>query len=165
MSRATRIAAAFGIVGLLGSVAAASEENAGAVRYPDGAAVFQANCAVCHRANGAGQAGLAPPLLRYPARYVINPQGRRQLIVTLLYGMFGDIVVDDHHFNFKMPEFSRFDDGTIAAAVNYVVFDLSRAPAGAEPLRPDEVARERGLGIGGDAVRHLRAQLLEALPP
>ena len=165
MSRASRSAAVFGIAGLLGSVSAAGDESAGAVRYPNGAAVFQANCAVCHRANGAGQAGLAPPLLRYPARYVMNPQGRRQLILTLLYGMFGDIVVDDHHFNFKMPEFSRFDDAMIAATVNYVVFDLGRAPAGPEPLSPEEVARERGLGIGGDAVRHLRGQLLDALPP
>ena len=165
MSRARRTSALIYIAGLLGSVAASGDEGAGAVRYPDGAAVFQANCAVCHRANGAGQAGLAPPLLRYPARYVESTEGRRQLVLTLIYGMFGEIVVEDHHFNFKMPEFSRFDDATIAATVNYVVFDLGRAPATAEPLRPEEVARERTLALGGDAVRHHRAQVLEATPP
>ena len=165
MSRALRTGAFFCIAGLLGSVAALGDESAGAVRYPDGAAVFQANCAVCHRANGAGQAGLAPPLLRYPARYVESPEGRRQLVLTLIYGMFGEIVVDDRHFNFKMPEFSRLDDAAIAATLNYVAFDLGRAPATAEPLRLEEIARERALGLGGDAVRRHRAQILDATPP
>lgn len=165
MSRAGRTSALFCIAGLLGSVAAAGADDATAVRYQDGAVVFQANCAVCHRANGAGQAGLAPPLLRYPARYVASAEGRRQLVLTVLYGMFGEIVVDEHHFNFKMPEFSRLDDATIAATINYVVFDLAGAPATAEPLKPEEIARERALGLGGDAVRRHRTQVLEATPP
>jgi mono/diheme cytochrome c family protein len=165
VSRARRTSALVCIAGLLGSAAAGGDESASPVHYPDGAAAFQTNCAVCHRANGAGQAGLAPPLLRYPARYVESAEGRRQLVLTLIYGMFGEIVVDGHHFNFKMPEFSRFDDATIAATVNYVVFDLSRAQAAAEPLRPEEVARERALGLGGDEVRRHRAQVLAAMPP
>lgn len=165
MRRAGRASAVFCLAGLSGSVAAAGDDSTAAVRYPDGAVVFQGNCAVCHRTNGAGQAGLAPPLLRYPARYVESAEGRRQLVLTILYGMFGEIAVEDHHFNFKMPEFSRLDDVTIAATVNYVVFDLARAPATAEPLRPEEITRERALGLGGDAVRRHRAQVLEATPP
>ena len=31
-------------------------------RYAEGSILFQANCAVCHRANGAGNPGLAPPV-------------------------------------------------------------------------------------------------------
>ena len=149
---------------LLGAGAARAEEGA-TPRFADGAVIFAANCAVCHRANGAGQAGLAPPLTSYPGRYIASAEGRRQLVLTLLYGMFGDIVVDEHHYNFKMPEFARFDDATLAAVINHVVFDLSKAPAGAEPIRAEELARERALALGGDAVRRHRAQVLDATPP
>ncbi len=145
------------------AVAAAEEPAAPAARFPDGAALFQANCAVCHRANGAGQAGLAPPLLRYPAHYAGIPEGRRQLVLTLLFGMYGDVVVDERHFNFKMPEFTRFDDATIAAVINFVVFDLAQAPATVAALQPEEVARERALALSGEAVRHHRAEVLD--PP
>jgi mono/diheme cytochrome c family protein len=78
--------------------------------YPDGAATFQANCAVCHGANGTGIASIAPPLLHYPARYAEHPEGRRQLAMTVLFGMFGDVTVDGKPYNFKMPDFARFSD-------------------------------------------------------
>jgi mono/diheme cytochrome c family protein len=45
------------------------------VRYPAGAATFQANCAVCHGAKGAGTPSLAPPITSYPARYAGNDEG------------------------------------------------------------------------------------------
>ena len=73
-------------------VIAAPDDSAG--RYPEGAASFQANCAVCHGRDGAGQPSLAPPLTSYPARYIAAPEGRRQLAMTVLYGMFGDVVVE-----------------------------------------------------------------------
>ena len=147
------------------SSAAAQQPGGGSPRFAEGATVFQANCAVCHRANGAGQAGLAPPLLHYPARYVAAAEGRRQLVLTLLFGMFGDVVVDERHFNFKMPEFSRLDDAMLASVVNFVAFDLSRAPATAAPITPEEVARERPLGLSGEAVRRHRAEVLDAPAP
>jgi len=149
----------------LAASAAHAEESAAAPRFAEGATLFAANCAVCHRANGAGQAGLAPPLTGYPARYITMPEGRRQLALTLLFGMFGDIVVDERHFNFKMPEFSRFDDAALAATINYVVFDLGKAPGSSEPLRADEIARERPLALSGEAVRKHRAQVLDAATP
>jgi len=136
-----------------------------AVRFADGASLFQANCAVCHRANGAGQSGLAPPLLVYPARYAASVEGRRQLAMTLLFGMFGDITVDDRHYNFKMPDFARFDDATVAALINYVVFDLGHAPASVAVFAPTDVAAELATAQTGEAVRRHRSQLLEAPTP
>jgi len=147
------------------SLATAAADEAPAARFADGAATFAANCAVCHRATGAGQSGLAPPLTSYPARYIASPEGRRQLAMTLLYGMFGDITVDERHYNFKMPDFARLDDATIAAAINFVVFDLAKAPAGSEPLRAEEVARERAQAMSGEQVRKHRAQVLDAQAP
>lgn len=132
-------------------------------RYADGAKLFQDNCAVCHRANGAGQAGLAPPLTKYPARYLDSVEGRRQLAMTVLFGMFGDITVDERHYNFKMPDFSRFDDATIAQLLNFVAFDVAQATATAAPLTAAEVASTRTAAMSGDAVRRHRAEVVAAL--
>jgi len=83
--------------------------------------------------------------------------------MTVLYGMFGDITVEQKHYNFKMPEFSRLDDAALAAVLNYVVFDLSAAGADVKPIEPTEVASERGHALDGAAVRTHRAEVLQAI--
>jgi mono/diheme cytochrome c family protein len=132
-------------------------------RFPEGAQAFAANCAVCHGAAGAGQPALAPPLLANPARYAGVPEGRRQLALTVLFGMFGDITVDQKHYNFKMPEFSQQSDATLAAVLNFVVFDLAHAPAETKPIDPAEIAAERGAALDGAAVREHRSSVLAGL--
>jgi mono/diheme cytochrome c family protein len=134
-----------------------------APRYADGATVFQANCAVCHGAKGLGQPSLAPPLTSYPARYAGIAEGRRQLAMTVLNGMFGGIDVDSKHYDFKMPDFSTLDDAALAAALNFVVFDLGHAPETTKPLAPEEIAAERASPMEGAAVREHRAKVLTAL--
>jgi mono/diheme cytochrome c family protein len=131
--------------------------------YTDGAATFQANCAVCHGAKGLGQPSLAPPLTSYPARYAAIAEGRRQLAMTVLNGMFGGIDVDKKHYDFKMPDFTALDDAAIAAVLNFVVFDISGAPAGTKPLTAEEIAAERAHPQEGAAVREHRATVLAAL--
>ena len=135
------------------------------LRFAAGATPFAANCAVCHRATGAGTPGLAPPVTGYPPRLIATAEGRRQLVLTLLYGMYGEIVVDERHYNFKMPDFARLDDATLAATLNYLVFDLAHAPADAAPFAPAEVAAERALALDGSAVRQHRAEVVGALRP
>ncbi len=132
--------------------------------YPQGAASFQASCAVCHGAAGAGLPSLAPPLLSYPARYAASAEGRRQLAMTVLYGMYGDIAVDGKHYAFRMPDFGRLDDAALAALLNFVVFDLAHAPAGVPPLAPTEIAAERGHALDGAAVREHRKSVTPAEP-
>jgi mono/diheme cytochrome c family protein len=134
-----------------------------APRFPDGAQAFASNCAVCHGAAGAGQPALAPPLLANPARYAGVPEGRRQLVLTVLFGMFGDITVDQKHYNFKMPEFSQQSDATLSAVLNFVVFDLAHAPADTRPMDAAEIAAERGAALDGAAVREHRASVLAGL--
>ena len=128
-----------------------------------GKAAFEANCAVCHQASGAGNAALAPPLLTYPAKYAAIPEGRRQLAITLLYGLFGDVVVDGSHYNFKMPSFVQLDDETLAATLNYVVFDLAHAPASVTPFTAGDFKAERATSMSGAEVRAHRATVLQAL--
>jgi mono/diheme cytochrome c family protein len=132
--------------------------------YPLGAASFQANCVVCHGPGGAGLPSLAPPLLSYPARYAASPEGRRQLVMTLLYGMIGDIAVEDKHYDSPMPDFARLDDATLAATLNFVVFDLAHAPADVQPLTAGEIAAERAHPVEGAAVRAHRRSVLPSGP-
>jgi len=127
--------------------------------YPQGAAAFQGNCALCHGTAGAGVAGLAPPLTAYPARYAATPEGRRQLAMTLLYGMFGAISVGEARFNSQMPDFGRLDDATLAATLNFVVFDLAHASADVKPLTAAEIASERSHPVDAAAVRAHRQSL------
>ena len=124
--------------------------------YPAGFGSFQGNCAVCHGPAGAGLPSLAPPLLSYPGRYAASVEGRRQLALTVLYGMVGDITVDDKHYNFQMPDFARLDDATLAATLNFVVFDLGHAPADVKPLSSEEIGAERAHAVDGTAVREHR---------
>jgi mono/diheme cytochrome c family protein len=132
--------------------------------WPQGAATFQSNCAVCHGATGAGLPSLAPPLLSYPARYAASAEGRRQLAITVLYGMYGDIVVEGKHYDFRMPDFSQLDDASLAAVLNFVVFDLAHAPASVAPLASAEIATERAHPLDGAAVREHRKGVAPAEP-
>lgn len=148
----------------LAATPAARAAEAASPAYPAGFGSFQTNCAVCHGPAGAGLPALAPPLLSYPARYAASVEGRRQLALTVLYGMVGDITVDDKHYNFQMPEFARLDDVTLAATLNFVVFDLGHAPAEVKPLTSEEIAAERAHAVDGAAVREHRKSVAPSGP-
>jgi mono/diheme cytochrome c family protein len=137
-------------------LASAAVGAADAPAYPQGASSFQANCSVCHGPAGAGVPSLAPPLVSNPAHYAASTEGRRQLAMTVLNGLFGDIVVDGKHYDFKMPDFARLDDATLAATLNFVVFDLGHAPSDIKPLTAEEIAAERAHPVDGAAVREHR---------
>jgi hypothetical protein len=100
----------------------------------------------------------------YPARYATSLDGRRQLALTVLYGMVGDITVDDKHYNFQMPDFARLDDVTLAATLNFVVFDLGHAPPEVKPLTAEEIAAERAQALDGTAVRAHRKSVAPGGP-
>ncbi len=150
---------------LAGAAHVALADPPGPPQYEAGAATFKANCAVCHGPAGGGVPALAPPLVRNPALYATQPEGRRQLAMMVLFGMFGEISVDGQKYNFKMPDFARFSDEVLAGVLNYVVFDLGAAaplPAGAQraPLEPAEVAALREAHLTGEQVRAHRDALL-----
>jgi mono/diheme cytochrome c family protein len=161
---AVRLLGATALLTTLGLLRAApvAAADAPAPQFPDGAASFQANCAVCHGPAGAGLPSLAPPLLSYPAHYATSAAGRRQLAMTVLYGMFGEITVEDKRYDFKMPDFARLDDATLAATLNFVVFDLDHAPASVKALSAADVAAERAQALDGAAVREHRKSVVPA---
>ena len=139
-------------------VAGAADKTA----YPEGATAFQANCALCHGPAGAGVPALAPPITSNPARFAASAEGRRQLAMTVLFGMFGEISVGEVRFNSQMPDFARLDDATLAATLNFVVFDLAHAGAEVRPLTTGEIAAERSHALDGAAVREHRKSLAAA---
>jgi hypothetical protein len=65
-------------------------------------------------------------------------------------------VVDGKHYDFRMPDFARLDDATLAATLNFVVFDLAHAPADVKPLSVEQIAAERAHPVDGAAVREHR---------
>ena len=146
------------------SAGVAHSEDAAAPAYPVGLASFQANCTVCHGPAGGGVPSLAPPLLANPARFAASAEGRRQLALTVLYGMIGDITVDDKHYNFQMPEFTRLDDAMLAATLNFVVFDLDHALPAVKPLEAAEISAERAHPLDGTAVHEHRKSVAPAAP-
>jgi hypothetical protein len=83
--------------------------------------------------------------------------------MTVLNGMFGGIDVEHKHFDFKMPDFAALDDAVLAQVLNFVVFDLSRAPDETRPLTAQDIAAERAHPEEGAAVREHRAAVLAAL--
>src|ERR1700682_6058317 len=151
-------------VGSLAATPAARAAEGGSPASPAVCGTSKPTCAVCHGPAGAGLPALAPPLLAYPARYAASVEGRRQLALTVLYGMVGDITVDDKHYNFQMPEFARLDDATLAATLNFVVFDLGHAPAEVKPLTSGEIAAERAHAVDGAAVREHRKSVAPSGP-
>jgi cytochrome c5 len=142
---------------------AAVTATTAAPRYPAGATTFQANCVVCHGAKGTGNPALAPPITSYPGRYATIAEGRKQLAMTVINGMFGKIEVDQKSFDFRMPEFTQFDDATLATVLNFIIFDLDRVADHTKPVAPEEIATERAHPVDGSAVREHRAKVLAAL--
>jgi hypothetical protein len=58
-----------------------------------------------------------------------------------------------------MPDFARLDDATLAATLNFVVFDLAHAATSTKPLAAEEIAAERTHPLDGAAVRAHRKSL------
>jgi mono/diheme cytochrome c family protein len=159
----SRLLICAGLAATLGLLTVPAFADPAPPRYPAGATAFQANCSVCHGAKGAGTPSLAPPLTSYPARYAASDAGRRQLAITVLNGMFGGIDVQHQHFDFKMPDFARLEDATLAAVLNFVVFDLAQATQDTRPMAPEEIAAARSQTLDGAAVRGERVKLLATL--
>jgi len=159
----SRVAAA-ALAALALSAAAAWGADAPVTPPATGADAFQSTCSVCHGPAGAGVPSLAPPLTSYPARYAASAEGRRQLAMTVLYGMYGDITVEGKHYASRMPDFGQLDDALLAALLNFVVFDLGHAPASVQPLAPAEIAAERAHPLDSAAVREHRKSVAPSEP-
>ncbi len=84
-----------------------------------GKTAFDANCAICHGQNAAGQDGVAPPLVH--RIYEPNHHGDRAFYLAAKRG------VRQHHWRFgDMPPVTSVDEGDVGKIIAYVR-ELQRA--------------------------------------
>jgi nitrite reductase (NO-forming) len=81
-----------------------------------GKAVYQGTCSVCHMQDGAGMAGVFPPLAK--SDYLMEDSKRA--IDIVLKGLTGPIKVNGADFNGVMPPLTNLPDHEIAAVLTYV---------------------------------------------
>ncbi|RDU96239.1 c-type cytochrome [Trinickia dinghuensis] len=146
-----------------GAALIGGQAHAQNVQYAPGKVIFDSKCVVCHQAGGKGQDGLAPPLIELPGRYAAHDEGRQQLTMTVLNGMFGAITVDSKTYNFKMPSFKAMSDEDLADVLNYVVFDLNAKHDGAKPFTAADVKAMRASPMDGAKVREHRDVALKSI--
>ena len=98
---------------------------------PDGGALFQQQCAVCHQPQGQGLAGQFPPLAHNPDLFLSQDFPLR----VVLFGLSGKIAVNGQAIDSVMPPLGNaLTDAQIAAVVNYV-----RGAWGNDALRPRSI--------------------------
>jgi nitrite reductase (NO-forming) len=86
----------------------------------DGKALFLANCAMCHQAEGQGVPGAFPPLAKSDYLKRIATEKRGELVELVLRGKTGKITVNGVEYNGVMTPVAGLDDGKLSAVLNYV---------------------------------------------
>ena len=102
----------------------------------DGKALFMANCAMCHQAEGQGVPGAFPPLAKSDFLKDVSTNDRAQLVSFPLRGRTGKITVNGVEYNGVMTPVAGLDDAPLAAVLNYVSNAWGNS---AKPFTADEV--------------------------
>jgi len=87
---------------------------------PDGAALYTAQCSVCHQADAGGAPGQFPPLKNRVDKIAGSPEGKSYLADLLTHGMSGSIDVGGDSYVGYMPSFAQLPDEQLAAILTYV---------------------------------------------
>jgi len=104
-------------------------------RYQQGQQLYQRHCAACHQLDGAGMAGLAPPLR--DSEWLAGSSDR--LLRIVLHGLKGKVEVAGTEWNLEMPGQGHLGDEELAAATTYVRVLFANQPA----VSPAELTRLR----------------------
>lgn len=114
---------------------------------PDGKAIFNLNCAACHRPTGEG-GGPYPPLARNPD---VSQVDSARVIETVLNGRTGPITVNGKQYGGNMPSWrNQLSDAEIAAVLTYV---RSAWGNSAPAVSGDQVAAARSPeALSGEAI-------------
>ena len=133
-----------------------------------GEAVYNVTCIACHKEDGRGQPGQAPPLV--DSDWVNGPAERLARIV--LHGIQGPVKVNGEEWNLKMPGLGNspvMSDERLAAVLSYIRRQWDNYGSAVEPeqvaadssidARPsDAVDRRRIARPVDDRVRVCRAK-------
>ena len=121
---------------------------AGATRVSaagSGGELFEANCQICHQAQGVGVMGQFPRLAGRASVIASSPEGRAFMSQLVLNGMSGKISVDNQFIVGFMPRFDGLSDADAAAILTYI------SGLEAEQLKPAAFSAEeiRAARVGG----------------
>lgn len=97
-------------------VASMSDDEAKAQLIEAGKGLYEAQCAACHQATGAGIPGVFPPLAGSDYKGFLDPVEHARTIVK---GLTGEIVVNGTTYNGAMTPFGQLSDLEIAAIATY----------------------------------------------
>lgn len=125
----------------LNAVASATKAAAGGTLTPQdqiaaGKALFAGTCSVCHQANGAGLAGVFPPL----AKSDWLGQDPKRAIGAVLHGLSGKVKVNGKDYDSVMPPMNQLNDDEVANILTYVLNSWGN-PGGS--ISADEVKKQR----------------------
>ena len=104
--------------------------------FEKGKTIYATICGACHQPNGAGLAGLAPPLL--DSEWVLGPVDRP--IRIALHGLTGPIEVEGVKWQLEMPGLPTLGDEDLAGVLTYIRREWDH---GGAPVQPAEVAKVR----------------------
>ena len=112
-----------------------------------GKELFVGTCSVCHQANGAGLAGVFPPLAQsdYLAK---DPQ---QVISVVLHGLSGKLKVNGKDYDSVMPPMNQINDDGVANILTYVLNSFGNAGG---RITTDDVKRVRATKVAAPAPAH-----------
>ena len=82
-----------------------------------GKSLFNGTCSVCHQANGAGLAGVFPPLAKSD---YLNEDPKRAAAVVM-HGLSGKVNVNGQEYNSVMPPMNQLNDDEVANILTYVL--------------------------------------------
>jgi hypothetical protein len=118
--------------------------TAGLKPLPWGQAHYYEGCGGCHGLDGISARREIPVLRDSVGAFLCSPEGRDYIV--------------------RLPNvaFANMDDRTLAATMNFVVFELGRGsvPAGARPYTAEEVGSLRRMPLKNQPLAQMRAAVL-----
>ncbi|MFS8371132.1 c-type cytochrome [Acetobacter indonesiensis] len=148
---------------LLAGVAAVAQVLAGSANAAsDGAAVYNANCSVCHQAGGAGMPGQFPVLKGRIDKIAGTPEGKKYLADVVLNGLHGPIQAGGVSYAGFMPSLKALSDDDIAAVLTYVASLSDSKPT--PTITADDIKAARSTPKKGSEIQAERNALNAAHP-
>ncbi len=108
------------------------------LRFDEGKKIYAGLCIQCHKANGLGQDGLAPPLSG--SEWAAGADYR--MIRIVLNGLRGPVTVDGKTFTLEMPSLQTLDDEKIANVLTYVRREWDNTATPVDPATVKKVREE-----------------------
>jgi mono/diheme cytochrome c family protein len=106
------------------------------LRFETGRRIYAQICAQCHKPDGMGQEGMAPPLV--DSEWTLGPGSRLARIA--IHGLSGPVTVNGRTYNLEMPALPTLSDDDIASVLTYVRREWGHT---AGPVDPQSVAKAR----------------------